>query len=506
MKKIITLIALAATMLTASAKDYTDRLQVEVSTGMSASQTATISLNKQDNGKYSFALKNFILSSGNEQLGIGTIQIDDVEAVDLNGITTLSDQRNITIQNGDTDSPSGTWIGPTLGNVPVQLIAEQRDESLYAVLNIDMQSTMNQTIKVVFGNGGYQIPNSDFEEFHKEKNDIDEPNHWHSFASCSGNFSGFVSGTPHTFISDVVRPGTSGNSSVMVTSTKIFGVVANGTITTGRMVAGAMKADDPKNHAEIDMSNTETDANGDPFYVPMNGNPEAISVWVKFKQGAPNARYPYATISAVITDGTYYQDPEDKAYTNVMSRAKNNTIESKGFEWQNIIVPFKEVDKSVDGKAILVTISTNATPGTGSVDTLYIDDLSLVYNQDITVSGIAVKGNVLTVEDNMTYQGENSESYSPDDITVDTKAAKVIKRIEETEGGVKAYITVASDDLKTFKIYTIDLPGGTTGIGSINTDSSAPVIYNLQGQHVNKMQPGQTYIVKQNGKVIKVIK
>jgi hypothetical protein len=191
MKKTITLIALAAAVLTASAKDYTDRLQVEVSTGMSASQTATISLNKQDNGKYSFALKNFILSSGNEQLGIGTIQIDDVEAVDLNGIPTLSDQRIITIQEGDGQSPSGMWMGPMLGKVPVQLIAEQRDESLYAVLNIDMESTINQTIKVVFGNGGYQIPNSDFEEFHKEGT-IDEPNHWHSFASCTGKMASMV--------------------------------------------------------------------------------------------------------------------------------------------------------------------------------------------------------------------------------------------------------------------------------------------------------------------------
>jgi hypothetical protein len=505
MKKTITLIALAAAVLTASAKDYTDKLQVEVAQSMSASQTATISLNKQDDGRYSFALKNFILSLGGDQMPVGTIQIDNVEAVDLNGTTTLADQQTITIMDGDMGAPDDIWMGPMLGEIPVQLIAEQRDESLYAVLNINIP---NLPIKVVFGNGGYQIPNADFEQFHKEKNDIDEPNHWHSFASCTGSWAGFVSGTPHTFVSDVVRPGTSGNSSVMVTSTKIFGVVANGTITTGRMVAGATTASDPKNHAEMDMSKTETDTNGDPFYVPMNGKPEALSVWVKFKQGIPNATYPYATVSAAITDGTYYQDPEDKAYTNVMSRAKNNTIESNGFEWQNIIVPFKEVDKSVDGKAILVTISTNATPGAGSVDTLYIDDLSLVYNQDITVNSIAVKGNALTLGDNMTYMGADNESYTTNDITVDTKAAKVIKRIEETEGGVKAYVTVASDDLNTFKIYTIDLPKGTTGIAGLNTDSTsaAASIYNLQGQRVDKMQPGRTYIVKQNGKTTKVIK
>lgn len=508
MKRFFTLAALAMAAISAAAKDYTDRLEVSIigeGTTQTTSQTASVDLTQGPDGKYSLTLKNFVFSLQGNQIGVGTILIDRVDAVDHQGVTTLMADSSILIKEGEGTSPSGIWMGPSLGNVPVQLMAELRGDALYTVINIDMQQTLGQNIQVVFGNGGYQIPNSGFEQFHKEKK-VDEPNHWHSFASSDGVFSPFVSTIAHTFVSDVVRPGTSGSHSVMLTSARIFGLTANGTLTTGRMVAASSKAEDPANHAEMDMSNTAKDANGNPFHVQINGRPEAISAWVKFKQATPQPAAPYATISATITDGSYYQEPEDKAYTNVMSRAKNDKIETKGFEWQNIMIPFETVDKNVDGKAILVTISTNALPGKGSIDTLYIDDLSLVYNQDIVVQSISVKNNVLTLKDNMEYRGGDNEIYAANDIAVDTKASKVIKRIEETTGGIRAVITVASEDLKTFKTYTIDIPKGQTGITApTGTDASAPTVYDLQGRPVDHMKQGQVYILKTKDKTTKLL-
>ena len=126
----------------------------------------------------------------------------------------------------------------------------------------------------------------------------------------------------------------------------------------------------------------------------MDGTPDSIAVWVKFKQGTPNADHPYATVSAAITDGTYYQDPKDKDYTNVVATAKNAQIASNNFEWQRIVVPFKYTGNDVKAKAMLVTLSTNADPGQGSAaDNLYVDDISLIYNVDkpaVTVNGHAV--------------------------------------------------------------------------------------------------------------------
>ena len=92
------------------------------------------------------------------------------------------------------------------------------------------------------------------------------------------------------------------------------------------MNAGSTTATDTKNHAFLDLSNTDKDNNGDPFYTVLNGRPDAVKVWVKFKQATPQAFYPYATVNAVITDGTRYQDPEDKTYTNVVAKATNAKI------------------------------------------------------------------------------------------------------------------------------------------------------------------------------------
>ena len=114
------------------------------------------------------------------------------------------------------------------------------------------------------------------------------------------------------------------------------------------------------------MSSTEVDGNGNPYYINMVGRPDSLAVWVKFSQAKANKKHPYATVSAYITDGTRFQDPQDKTYGNVMAKAVNNTIATTGGEWKRIVVPFTYVNDSIDGKAILVTISTNADPGQGS--------------------------------------------------------------------------------------------------------------------------------------------
>ncbi len=349
MKKIFTLISLFAAAATAGAADYTDRLEVSIN-GVKTAQQATISVDKQDDGKYTLQLNNFILNMGGQVMPVGNIVLNDVEGATTGDLTTIKTEQEIFITEGTLpDIP--VWVGPGLKEVPVDMIAEIRGEKLYTVINIDMTKTLHQVIKVVFGNGGYHIGNSDFETFHTatvsspvdpnfpdEEPDTatsDEPDYWHSFMSASGNpalvyLAGYA---PHTFISDVVRPGTTGQKSVLLTSTDMFFAIANGTITTGRINTGSMNAADLANHSWSSVDSIGTDDAGAPFYSEMNGMPDSLSVWVKFKQKTPKEEFPYATIKAVITDGSYYQDPEDKEYTNIVAKATNNTIESNGFEW-----------------------------------------------------------------------------------------------------------------------------------------------------------------------------
>lgn len=538
MKRFFTsLLATAAFAVSSMATDYKDMMTVSLDGNPTTPTETTISVEKTDDSGYTLSLKNFVLymTTGDQvfPMPVGTIVLENVEAVTKGDVTTLKTSQDIEIAEGDDPTYEGSWIGPGLSAdgtlIPVNMTGEIRGDKFYTVININF---MGMNIDVVFGNGGYQITNSDFELFHKAtygENTSDEPNAWHSFMSSTGSFSSYVSGTPHTFISEEVRPGSTGTKSVQLTSgiVKMLGgfikIPANGTITTGQLKAGAASATSTDNNSFLDLKNEAVDGNGDPFYTILNGQPDAIKVWVKFKQGKideKNKDYKYATISAIITDGTYYQDPEDKAYTNVVAKAQNKEIESKGFEWQEITVPFDYASyatNNAETKAILVTLSTNAQPGVASSsedepDVLLIDDLSLVYNSHLAslkVKGTEVEGfdkNVLSYD----LKGDGAIGVDDIEAVSDGQGAYVTKAVEGTDKGVKVTITVTSNDLKTTNVYTLNIEGATTtGINKVETTTGkgTAAIYNVNGQRVDNMSQKGLYIIRQaDGKTVKVLK
>lgn len=533
MKHFITsLMALAAIAMPMSATDYTDVLTVKVDGQSADPSQSTISIDENSDGTYKLALKNFIMAYEGEEMPVGTIVIDNVSASTSGTAKVLQTIQDIVIAAGDDDSKQ--WMGPMLSadgsTIPVSMVGVLEGDKFRTVIDITFSG---MTIKVGFGTDKFQIPNSDFESFHTASYGSatsDEPNNWHSFMSCTGTWASYVSGTPHTFISNDVRPGTTGTKSVKVSSgivtTKVLFVTvstpANGTLTTGRLQAGSSTASNTANCAFLDMSKTDKDANGDPFYAELCGKPDAINLWVKFKQGtlsSENAGYKYATVSSTITDGTYYQDPEDDDYTNIVAKAKNAEIESKDAAWQELNIPFDYDSYAANGvsqKAILVTMSTNAQPGVGSTDAnnpdeLYVDDLSLVYNSklaSLSVKGTAVEGfDKDTKEYNVSVEGK----ATADDITAeaDGQGAYVTKTIENVDGGQKAVITVIANDLSATNTYTLNITNTSTGIDNIkaNATKSAKATYNLNGQRVSDSTPKGLLIVRQaDGKAVKVIK
>ena len=514
MKKTLLSLALALlSSLSMSANDYTETLVVTVN-GTATRQTATISVDKNNDGTYNFNLKNFMLKIGDQSMGIGNITLNNLEAATSSKGDVVSTHRDITITKGD-DPNVDTWMGPMLGTIPLDLKLLVNNEKLYTLIDIDMQQTLKQTIHVTFGDN-YQLPNSGFEDYRTEQItklddsykqitvNVEEPLNWHSFASATGDFvqAANAFSDPHTYSSDVVRSGATGKKSLLLTSASVFGIVANGTITTGRMQAGAMTAADTKNCAFLSTDNTSTDSHSDPFYALMDGTPDSIAVWVKFKQGTPNADHPYATVSAAITDGTYYQDPKDKDYTNVVATAKNAQIASNNFEWQRIVVPFKYTGNDVKAKALLVTISTNADPGQGSAaDNLYVDDISLIYNVDkpaVTVNGHAV---TLDKEEVSTTAADPATAVV-DATTANKGSFAAVSELSSTADQRKLQLLYCSDDLQTIKTYTLVInKGAETGISQIKTATNKDSkVYDLNGREVKTMHHGNVYIL--NGKKV----
>lgn len=474
MKKLFTLVAAAVMALAANATDYTDDLAITLNGVATAPTSAKITVNPVEgsDGLYDIVLNQFTFAN---VMLIGDVTIEGVKGNETDGGDGYTYFEPITKEAAITNAESSP-IAPLLGykvTVTIKEGSKMNDKDLYLLIELPVDyGESHFDVAAVFGTGGYQIKNSGFENFHTatyKSYSSDEPNAWHSFMSCTGILAGFVSSTPHTFIADEGRPNSLGNKSVRVVSSVVLNIPANGTITTGQMQASAISAADPDNCAFLNLENTAVDANGDPFYTLLNGTPDSLTVWVKFKQGQDLGDNKYATVSAVITDGTRYQDPEDPnvTYNNVVAKAQNTQIESKDFTWQRLSIPFDYDTYATNGaatKALLVTISTNAQPGVGSKDAanpdeIYIDDIALVYNANLT--GINIKGKDIELESGKTVYDIYSftDDVTADDVTatVDGRGAYVNKTVEKIDGGYKVTVTVTSNDYQTVNTYTFNL-------------------------------------------------
>lgn len=523
MKKIFTLVAAALCSMSMMAKDYTCPLVVNVmGTDMPADGDIKVSVDEQKDGKYTMSLLNFKM---NDLMQIGNIVIKDVEATKCGNVTMLNAARDIQITKGDDENVE--WMGPGLGNVNILLKGELKGDNFNACLNIPLAGGMIVGVKLGKNcNEMGQLPNAGFENFHEASYSSaksQEPNGWHSFMSSTGSLAGTVSAAVHTYASSEVRENAAEDNKqcvkIISTPVKVGSLVAaaNGTITTGRLKAGNMSPSSKDNCSFLDFSSTGVDANGDPFYAVLNNKPDSMKVWVKFKAGDGN-KNPKATISALLTNGKYAQDPEDdKHAANIIARANNSSIESKD-EWQEITIPFTYDNKNEMPKAALVTMSTCAVPSGGSKsetnpDVLYVDDVEMVYNAD--VKKVTMDGKDITNEFDEAGELE-IEGYSKDldinnfQLEAIGAGAYVTKKI--TGDGFDTYVsfTVTSNDLKNCVTRTITLKDYTTGIKNVETltlPNGVKAIYNTAGQQVTDMQSGQVYIVKYtNGETKKMIK
>ena len=519
MKKFFTSMMLVLGSLAATATDYPGTLVVVIDGNVAQPTPTNIVLDEQTDGKYGLTLKNFILVQGGEAMPVGNIVLTNIEATENQGTMVLETKQDIRIEAGDAEGVEA-WVGPMLtmtAPIPVELKAVLKAGVLTADIIVPLAG---QDVKVVFDSRHFQLPNAGFENFHTATAGgatSDEPNNWHSFMSCTGSMASYVSSVPHTVISEDVRPGSNGSKSVLVKSGTVsmlgglIKVTANGTLTTGQLKAGGMSATSTDNNAFLDLSNDAKDVNGDPFYVVLNTMPDSISVWVKFKQGQPVAEHPYATMSAVITDGSYYQEPADKDYSSVIvGKAEYKAIESTG-EWQKIAVPFMYANENKLPKGILVTFSTNADAGEGTGnDELYLDDVELVYSaylSDLSVNGATLSG---FASDKYNYEYGFADGAMP---TADELMAMTSYAVgNEAKSFVYVrdntmIILVLSADLMSNRTYTIKFTEGAAGVENIvNNDNAGKVVYNIGGQKVNTTKKGGTYITKYaNGKIVKSI-
>jgi hypothetical protein len=222
-----------------------------------------------------------------------------------------------------------------------------------------------------------QLTNSGFENWESVAGSDEEPISWNSFLTATGSLNGNAD-SQIEWSSDV-RPGSSGTKSCLIWSRSIFTIIANGNVTTGRINMGSFIPTGADNYNYSDIDATDGD-----FSEAMTDTPDSLVFWVKF---IPNGHSENARVKATIHDDYEYRDPEDMAASSHIVATAVLNYPSTSNQWVRKSVPFDYSGPASTPAYMLLTFTTNETPGGGAGgDYVYIDDVELIYN---STSGIA---------------------------------------------------------------------------------------------------------------------
>lgn len=146
MKKLFTLLfVIIASAMTAMATDYTDNLIITIDNGKPTTvNDVKITVTQQENGKYSFSLKDFSFA-GNR---VGDIELNDIEGQEKDGIITLNvPETKIYVKNPALGT--GTTIN-FLGGIKFSMTAKISNVTNKMYADMTMKA-MAQNIKAIYG-------------------------------------------------------------------------------------------------------------------------------------------------------------------------------------------------------------------------------------------------------------------------------------------------------------------------------------------------------------------
>ena len=149
MKRLFTLlfavVMMAMSAMAETTTSYTDNLVITVDNNPPVTQSTTIYVTEQDNGKYKFELKDF--KFGNSK--VGDVVLEDVQGTKKDDVTTLIVNKVTTkIQNAPLFS-LGSLIN-LAGGVTISMTAKISDSTNKMYADMTMQGG-GQNIKAIFG-------------------------------------------------------------------------------------------------------------------------------------------------------------------------------------------------------------------------------------------------------------------------------------------------------------------------------------------------------------------
>lgn len=446
MKKTILTFCLAVmAVLALNAETYRGPIVVQYM-GMTRTQTVDVTVTQGDNGLNTLVLEVPIF---------GTMTMSDVASSTTDGITVYSAERIVYNEVLQRNLRTVLFARTVNGMMAANVTLPDQGASMWF-------NTVDDR---------YQLPNSDLEAW--SNTTTGEPDRWHGFKTATGTWAWAAPATLAQ--SEDVHSGSAGQYSAVVTSKSVFGTVANGTMTSGRLNAGSTSATDSTNNYAASAQSY-----GDDYFIPLQAKPDQFKVWLKFQPGATNSR---AKVSVKTFDGTYYQEPypQGTTYTNLSGGIVGGQIAV--CDWTQFTFPMNYENyagNNAETNGIFVTFSTNVNPGQGSNnDKLFIDEMELVYLgalTDLRYQGASLQG---WDPSTLNYSIQTASVPDLDDFTATVVGASAVlnKSMEQNEDGTyRIAISVVSADLQNAACYIITATVAQQfSMGDVNHDKSVDV-------------------------------
>ena len=347
------------------------KIEVIGDNALSGSFTVSSSLAVTAPSSPSDAEKRVSVSSSSNLSGEVLIAVIPSSSKKLQMVLTNASGKAALVSN-DLGSALAAGHIKNLGSVPTSLSFNE--------IALIGSSTGTQSYTSVSQPSKPQLTNGDFETWLDSGN---LPYNWNSFQTAGGTWAslGYDSSNRQVGRSTDKRPGSSGNYSCMIWARKIFNVIAQGNLTTGRINAGSMSATGAENYNLTLRGQTSTvGGTANPFYMSFTGRPDSVAVWLKFTQTSTDSSHPYGKFEVVLHDDfdyiRGYAKESDKSHK--IAEANNSAFTKCG--WTRFAIPFT-YSSDASPKYALACASTNAYPGGGKEgDYLYIDDIEMIYN------------------------------------------------------------------------------------------------------------------------------
>ena len=297
--------------------------------------------------------------------------------------------------------------------------------------------------------GIYQFADPGFEG---EWRSSEEPgNGWNSFPSAGGSMASLGKGS-----SPKPSKVEGHNSSVAVKlySNSIFGVKANGNLTTGKINMGNMTPANSANYNYTDRSSSDNS-------LRFAGRPDAVSFYAKFTPGAGNQ----ARGQFILHDDCDYRDPEisDQSGNRV---GKASVLIDACTDWTKYEGAFTyDKNSTPEVQYLLGSFTTNPTPGGSKGDELIIDDIHFIYYS--TLRGVLYDPATIDFKEDV-YNYTVDAEYNPINFYCAPKGAGATKELSYDENTGVLTVTVKGNDISvnpenyTVYTFTFKTDSGTT--------------------------------------------